>query len=65
MKKAWFKESQIVAILKEADAGILVGDVMRKHYNAARPHSSLEHQTPLEFVSQWKFESTTEASVSR
>ncbi len=36
-----------------------------KHYNAIRPHSSLEYQTPLEFVSQWKFESTTAASVSR
>ena len=37
----------------------------RKHYNAVRPHSSLEYQTPLEFVSQWKSESTTGARVSR
>ena len=37
----------------------------RKHYNAVRPHSSLEYQTPMEFVSQWKSESTTGARVSR
>jgi len=31
MKKSKFSESQIVAILKEADAGILVKDICRKH----------------------------------
>ena len=31
IKKALFTESQIVAILKEADAGLPVGDVIRKH----------------------------------
>ena len=31
MKKARFTESQIVAILKVADAGLPVGDVIRKH----------------------------------
>lgn len=31
MKKSRFSESQIVAILKEADSGVKVADVCRKH----------------------------------
>ena len=31
MEKSPFTESQIVTILKEADAGMPVGDVIRKH----------------------------------
>lgn len=31
MKKSRFSESQIVAILKEADSGVLVKDICRKH----------------------------------
>ena len=31
MKKSRFTESEIVGILKEVDAGLLVGDVIRKH----------------------------------
>lgn len=31
MKKSRFSESQIVAILKEGDAGIAVAEILRKH----------------------------------
>ena len=31
MKKTRFSETQIVAILKEADAGMKVADICRKH----------------------------------
>jgi putative transposase len=31
MKKSKFTESQIIAILKEADAGVMVKDICRKH----------------------------------
>jgi putative transposase len=31
MKKSRFSETQIIAILKEADSGMLVKDVCRKH----------------------------------
>jgi len=47
-----------------AHAKVII-ETWRKHYNAVRTHSSLEYQTPLEFVSQWKSESTTGAGVSR
>ena len=47
-----------------AHAKVLI-ETWRKHYNAVRPHSSLEYQTPLEFVSKWKPDSTIGAGVSR
>ncbi len=47
-----------------AHAKVII-ETWRKHYNAVRPHSSLEYKTPLEFASQWKPESTTGAGVSR
>jgi putative transposase len=31
MRKSKFSESQIVAMLKEADAGVPVADLLRKH----------------------------------
>lgn len=31
MKKSWFTESQIVAILKEGEAGLSVAQLTRKH----------------------------------
>jgi putative transposase len=37
----------------------------REHCNTIRPHSSLDYQTPLEYVSGWKSSSTTGAFVSK
>ena len=31
MKKSWFSETQIVTILKEADVGMAIKDICRKH----------------------------------
>jgi putative transposase len=47
-----------------AHAKVII-EAWRKHYNLVRPHSSLQYQTPLEFVSKWKPESTIGAGVSR
>lgn len=46
-----------------AHAKVII-ETWRKHNNAVRPHSSLEYQTPLEFVSGWKTKLTTGARVS-
>lgn len=40
MKKSKFSESQIVAILKEGDAGIAVGELIRKHGISAATYYS-------------------------
>ncbi|MBU3628400.1 integrase core domain-containing protein, partial [Polynucleobacter sp. AP-Reno-20A-A9] len=37
----------------------------RRHYNLIRPHSSLDYQTPTEFVAGWQKELITGARVSR
>jgi putative transposase len=40
MKKSKFSESQIVAILKEGDAGIAVAELIRKHGISAATYYS-------------------------
>ena len=37
----------------------------REHYITIKPHSSLDYQTPLEYVSGWKSSSTVGAFVSK
>lgn len=46
-----------------AHAKVLI-ETWRKHYNGVRPHSSLDYQTPLEFVSGWRQSLTNGARVS-
>ena len=56
MRKSKFSEHQIIAILKAVEAGRTVRDVCREHemwlkeYNEERPHKSLGHLTPREFL---------------
>jgi putative transposase len=47
-----------------AHAKVII-EAWRQHYNAVRPHSSLDYKTPLEFMSEWGNESTNGARVSR
>jgi putative transposase len=47
-----------------AHAKVII-ETWRKHYNLIRPHSSLDYQTPTEFVAGWEKELTTGARVSR
>ena len=35
----------------------------RRHYNAVRPHSSLEYQTPVEF--KLRYDSTNAGAISK
>ena len=47
-----------------AHAKVII-EAWRQHYNAVRPHSSLNYKTPLEFMSEWRNESTNGVRVSR
>lgn len=47
-----------------AHAKVII-EAWRQHYNAVRPHSSLDYKTPLEFMSEWRNESINGVSVSR
>ncbi|TEA70045.1 transposase, partial [Allopusillimonas soli] len=45
------------------EARVIIED-WRRHYNEIRPHSSLNYQTPHEFVGNLTNELTTEARIS-
>ncbi len=47
-----------------AHAKVII-EAWRQHYNAVRPHSSLDYKTPLEFMSEWGNELTNGVRVSR
>ena len=47
-----------------AHAKVII-EAWRKHYNLIRPHSSLDYQTPAEFVAGWQKELTMGARVSK
>ena len=44
MKKSRFTESQIIAVLKETDAGMKVEEVCRKHGISSATYLQLENQ---------------------
>ena len=46
MKKSKFSESQIVAILKEGEAGIAVAELVRKHGISTATYYSWNRSTP-------------------
>ena len=53
MKKSRFSESQIVAILKEAELGTPVADLfdyIEVFYNRSRRHSTLGCHSPVQFL---------------
>ena len=47
------------------DHAKVIIEAWRQHYNAVRPHSSLDYKTPLEFMSDWRNESINGVRVSR
>jgi transposase-like protein len=57
MKAKKYSEEQIIAVLKEGEAGAKVADLCRKYgmsdatyYNEVRPHSSSKGATPKEYA---------------
>ena len=54
MKKSKFSESQIVAILKEGEAGMAVGEIVRKHGISAATYYSWKSKYAGVAVSELK-----------
>ena len=59
MKKSRFRESRIVSILKEAEAGVALEEVRHiaetwiEECNAVRPHEALQGFAPYQFAAQY------------